>query len=199
MAAIILRFLHLAQAGIAGYGLYVSSISITNLQKYEKKTERAAKYSQSAADQLYKTRTTQGAGAVAILISLVTSLYLAFGSGYPSSSKLTLTLANAGMALLVRTYMLNFWRSSAKVPFVKGYNEAISRTGEIMDVLITLACQDELVALCFKPLVVCVVSYSDSSLFFTCLAASDERSARIFGKIHVIAPLCHATACALDV
>ncbi|KAF2230950.1 hypothetical protein EV356DRAFT_535905 [Viridothelium virens] len=139
MAAIILRFLHLAQAGIAGYGLYVSSISITNLQKYEKRTKQAAKYSQSAADQLYKTRTTQSAGAVAILISLLTSLYLAFGSGYPSSSKLTLTLANAGMALIVRTYMLDFWRSSAKVPFVKGYNEAISRTGEVMDVLITLA------------------------------------------------------------
>lgn len=66
MAAVILRFLHMGQACIAGYGLYISYISITNLQKYEKKSEQAAKYSQSAADQLYKTRTTQGAGAVAV-------------------------------------------------------------------------------------------------------------------------------------
>lgn len=43
------------------------------------------------------------------------------------------------MALLVRTYMLNFWHARAKIPFLQGYNEAISRTGEIQDVLVSLA------------------------------------------------------------
>ena len=66
MAAILLRTLHFAQACVAGYGLYVSYISITNLRKYEKKSEQAAKYSQSAANQLHKMRTTQGAGAIAV-------------------------------------------------------------------------------------------------------------------------------------
>ena len=66
MASLILRFMHLGQAGIAGYGLYLSYISIMNLRKYEKRSEQAARYSSSAADQLYKTRTTQGAGVAAV-------------------------------------------------------------------------------------------------------------------------------------
>ena len=66
-------------------------------------------------------------------------MWIAFGSGYPSSAKLTTTLANAGISLLVRTYMLNFWQGNAKIPFLKGYNEALSKTSEIMDALMTLA------------------------------------------------------------
>ena len=40
-----------------------SYIAIINLRKYEEKSERAAKYSQTAADQLWKTRVTQGSSA----------------------------------------------------------------------------------------------------------------------------------------
>ncbi|KAI9653734.1 MAG: hypothetical protein M1821_006928 [Bathelium mastoideum] len=139
MASLILRIMHLGQAAVAGYGLYLSYISITNLQKYEKRSEQAARHSRSAADQLFKTRTTQGAGAIAILVSLLTSLWIAFGSGYPSSTKLTLSLANAAMGLFVRTYMLNFWQGSAKIPFLRGYNEALSKTGAILDLMVSLA------------------------------------------------------------
>ncbi|KAI9702705.1 MAG: hypothetical protein M1820_006089 [Bogoriella megaspora] len=140
MSNVIFRLLHLGQAFVSGYGLFVSYVSITNLQKYEEKSEKAAKWSEAAAEQLHKTRTTQAAGAIAILVSFLTSLYLAFvAPSTPSSGKLTLTLANAGLALAVRTYMLDFWQSRPKIPFVQGYNEAVSRTTEIMDLMVSLA------------------------------------------------------------
>lgn len=61
-----LQALHGAQAALSVYGLYVSYISITNLQKYEQKAEKAAEWSETAGDQLHKTRTTQASGTVAV-------------------------------------------------------------------------------------------------------------------------------------
>lgn len=54
------------QAAFSAYNLYLASISITNLQKYEEKSKKAAKYSNIAENQLHKTRTTQASGTIAV-------------------------------------------------------------------------------------------------------------------------------------
>jgi hypothetical protein len=67
--------IHLAQAGLSAYSLFHAYISITNLNKWEDKTEQAAKYSETAAQELHKTRTTQTSGALAVRL-LSVSLYM---------------------------------------------------------------------------------------------------------------------------
>src|SRR3989337_242146 len=70
MGSIILNVLHTAQAAFGAYNLYLASISISNLQQYEEKSEKAAKYSNVAENQLHKTRTTQASGTIAVIIPL---------------------------------------------------------------------------------------------------------------------------------
>ena len=65
--------IHCVQAAISGYALYHASISIPNLQKYESKSEKAAKYSKTAAEQLQRTRSTQAVGAAAVSIVILLS------------------------------------------------------------------------------------------------------------------------------
>lgn len=65
-----LRFLQtLVAVGISALSLYAaqkSYVAITNLQKYEERSERAAKHSETAAHELHKTRMTQGTSAAAV-------------------------------------------------------------------------------------------------------------------------------------
>ncbi|KAJ9637286.1 hypothetical protein H2201_001685 [Coniosporium apollinis] len=133
----LLPALHGVQAALSAYGLYIAYHSITNLHKYEEKSEKAAKYSNTAAHQLHKTRTTQASGTVAILASLATSTYLIF-SAHPTPTLLALNVANAAATLAARIHLQNFWKGKAKVPFVEGYNDAISQTGAIMQQLAVL-------------------------------------------------------------
>ena len=72
MATLLQTGLHAAQAGYAGYNLYLAYLSITNLQQYEDQTKRAAKYVNEAAYRLRKTRTTQAAGTLAVCLSYST-------------------------------------------------------------------------------------------------------------------------------
>lgn len=58
--------LHVPQALLSVYGLYLSYNSIRNLQQYEEKSEKAAKWSNTAAKQLHKTRTTQASAATTV-------------------------------------------------------------------------------------------------------------------------------------
>lgn len=54
---------------VCGFSLYAATISyraITRLRTWESTTQTAAQYNQKAADQLHKTRTTQGAAAIAV-------------------------------------------------------------------------------------------------------------------------------------
>ena len=53
-------------AGLSAYTLYHSYFSIQNVRAYEEPAERAAKYSNIAEDALNQTRTTEGAGAIAV-------------------------------------------------------------------------------------------------------------------------------------
>lgn len=48
------------------YAARSSYVAIVNLRKYEKRSERAAEYSETAARQLYKTRVTQTSSAAAV-------------------------------------------------------------------------------------------------------------------------------------
>ena len=52
------------------YAAQKSYIAITNLQKYEERSEKAAKHLDKAAHDLYKTRVTQASGAAAVRIHL---------------------------------------------------------------------------------------------------------------------------------
>lgn len=57
---------HVLQVVLSVYALRHSYVAITNLQKYEATTKKLANWSQEAQNQLTKTRTTQGTGAVAV-------------------------------------------------------------------------------------------------------------------------------------
>ena len=65
-ASLLITSLHIGQSLVSLYGLAVSYFSITNLQRYEEKSEKAAKYSGTAEHQLHKTRTTQASGALSV-------------------------------------------------------------------------------------------------------------------------------------
>ena len=62
----LLNVLHATQACLSAYALYLSYMSITDSQKYEEKTEKAAQYSNTAEQQLHKTRTTLASGTAAV-------------------------------------------------------------------------------------------------------------------------------------
>lgn len=69
-ATLAVTAIHIGQSLVSLYGLAVSYFSITNLQKYEEQSEKAAKYSGTAEHQLHKTRTTQASGALSVCIPL---------------------------------------------------------------------------------------------------------------------------------
>jgi hypothetical protein len=58
--------LHIAQAGLSGYSLFHAYNSISKLRQWEPATEKVAEYSEVAAKELHKTRTTQTAAAVTV-------------------------------------------------------------------------------------------------------------------------------------
>ena len=66
MKSAILSVIHASQAAFGIYNLYLASISISNLQGYEDMSKKAAKYSNTAEQQLHKTRTTQASGTISV-------------------------------------------------------------------------------------------------------------------------------------
>ncbi|TVY13821.1 hypothetical protein LARI1_G008551 [Lachnellula arida] len=132
MASLFLRILHLGQAAFSAYNIYLSSISISNLQKYEETSKKAARYSKEAARQLHKTRTTQASSEIAVLTTLLTSAYLVFASGSKFWGAF-LALANVAVLVLVRDHVGRFWKGAAKIPAPKmgEYSEAVSKTQEV--------------------------------------------------------------------
>ena len=65
---------HAAQAILSCYGLYHSYQCIMKLRQYEERSKKAAKYSNIAAEQLYRTRTTQASAAIAVRFPHATPL-----------------------------------------------------------------------------------------------------------------------------
>jgi len=131
--------LYTGQALLSTYGLYHSYVSITNLMQYEEKSKKAAEWSNTAAHQLRKTRTTQATGAGAIITSLTAAVVLLIR---PSLTATTIALIHVGIscvALAAATHIGNFWDGKARVPFVGGYNEGMRRTQALKNMLQVLA------------------------------------------------------------
>lgn len=148
MASTLTAAVNVLQAAFSAYNLYLSSICITKLQKYEEKSEKAAEWSNTAAKQLHKTRTTQASGTAAvcppflcllhtnrtlkILCSFVSSVAVLF---YSSStfSGLAVALVNVVALTAARAHVGEFWKGKAKIPLpgTGDYNDAISITQEI--------------------------------------------------------------------
>lgn len=116
------------------YAAQKSYIAITNLQKYEERTEKAAKYLDKAEHDLYKTRVTQASGAAAIFLSLISSVSLLFE---PSASPL-LELVNVAATAAAYMHITGFWKAKAEVPFVGGFNEGIRKSNDLRRLLVWL-------------------------------------------------------------
>ncbi|KAL8836980.1 MAG: hypothetical protein Q9176_005981 [Flavoplaca citrina] len=127
---------------ISIYSAQKSYIAITNLQKYEERSERAAKHSETAAHELHKTRTTQGSSAGAIALSLLSSiaitLSVAFDSSTPTAWEHMLPPVNILAIGASFMHNQNFWKAKAKIPFVGGFNEGIEKNKEIRQLLFVL-------------------------------------------------------------
>ncbi|KAI4096064.1 MAG: hypothetical protein LQ339_007080 [Xanthoria mediterranea] len=131
--------------GIAVVSLYTarkSYIAITNLRRYEERSERAAKYSATAAQELRRTRTTQASSAGAIALGLLSSVALvlstALGSLDPTAWEHVLPPMNLLAVGAAFVHNQNFWKAKAKVPFVGGFNQGIEKSKEIRQLLFGL-------------------------------------------------------------
>lgn len=65
----LMTLVHAGQAGLSIFAAYHSYIAITNLQTYEATSEKLAEWSDEAAKQLSKTRTTQTTGALTVRLN----------------------------------------------------------------------------------------------------------------------------------
>ncbi|KAI4138172.1 MAG: hypothetical protein LQ341_004780 [Variospora aurantia] len=141
-----LRFLT-ALALIALITLYAaqkSYVAILSLLKYEERSEKAAKHSDTAARELYKSKATQQSSAAAIALSLASSLALSSAVlllGSPSASTSTSVLPPVNIVAIAAAFVHNrsFWKAKAKVPFVGGFNEAIQKSKEIRQLMVPIA------------------------------------------------------------
>ncbi|KAF1999732.1 hypothetical protein P154DRAFT_620676 [Amniculicola lignicola CBS 123094] len=122
-------------ATISLYGLYKSYNNIVRLQEYEEKSEKAAEWSRTAANQLYKTRTTQASGTITLILSLLTPIPLLFIPGTSSILAPTLALVNTTTCLIARSHMDNFWGTKIEVPFVENFNKAIAGSRDVVVIL----------------------------------------------------------------
>ncbi|KAM0802715.1 hypothetical protein BDR22DRAFT_91862 [Usnea florida] len=128
-----------------------SHLAITNLSGGKNRAERAAEYSDKAAGQLHGTRRTQASCAVAILLSLISSLALLFfhtffttssssSSSSSSSWFWTTVLPYLNIAACAAAHLHNrsFWGAKAKVPFADGFNEGIENSKLIRQLLVAI-------------------------------------------------------------
>ncbi|KJY01273.1 hypothetical protein TI39_contig298g00056 [Zymoseptoria brevis] len=141
---VLLRGQHVLQLGLSVYGGLVSLIAITRLQKYESTSQKLAEWSNEAAKQLHKTRTTQTSGAIAILASLIASGILAFiPKVVPSWIRIALSPLLLLIVLFARGHIKNYWAPSdgktvgvrLPVPNMGDYNEAQKRTEDLLKIL----------------------------------------------------------------
>ncbi|KAE9567807.1 hypothetical protein CGCF415_v014880 [Colletotrichum fructicola] len=134
---------------ISGFALVHSADSIPRLLKYEEKAKKAAEWSRTAEKQLWEIRYTVGTGFVGCLLSGLSGLAFSlavprgvgvFTVGWPIMLAAGLTYGHQ--------YMRNFWISKPKVPMMTDFNEAISDSMMVQDLLNPLAGAWGLVAFC---------------------------------------------------
>lgn len=135
----LMRLIHAGQALLGSYAAYNSYVAITNLQTYEATSKKLAEWSDEAAKQLHKTRTTQAAGALAvcpvpyptsphtktythpphhtnttslaqILLSITTSLALTLvPESFPRAALFAASPCLVIVMMLTRSHMKNYW------------------------------------------------------------------------------------------
>lgn len=139
--------LHLSQAGLSLYTLQFSYKSIDALTGGDT-AQRAAKYSNKAAFQVFHVKGTQTAGAVSLITSLVLSIFLATCASLPNmgfapavGGKLMLNVAEAAVIAGSAIYIRQLWKARAKIPSSKAddYNDAITSTNVMRMQLVYLA------------------------------------------------------------
>jgi 7-keto-8-aminopelargonate synthetase-like enzyme len=62
-------------SALSAYGLFLCKENITRLQQYEAQSEKAAEWSNTAAQRLHKTRTTQTSGTLSVRPPLLPTPY----------------------------------------------------------------------------------------------------------------------------
>ncbi|KAF1922763.1 uncharacterized protein M421DRAFT_77318 [Didymella exigua CBS 183.55] len=127
---------------LSAYGLYLCKENITRLQQYEKASEEAAEWSNTAAQRLNKTRSTQTSGTLSLALSFLAATTLPFLCSKHTSTFLSITGLALGAGLYTaRTHMANFWNESkqTKIPFVEKFNDAIRGSERVVAILETLA------------------------------------------------------------
>nr|OQO31256.1 hypothetical protein B0A51_01007 [Rachicladosporium sp. CCFEE 5018] len=131
------RLIHALQTLLALYTAQKSYIAISNLQTYESATEKAAKYSKTIENELWKTRKTQGMGGVMVVLSLVTSTLLFLDPHFlPRWAMYTTSPALLLAHVFARKYIASYWAPSdgknagtrIPVPGMSEYNEASKAT-----------------------------------------------------------------------
>lgn len=130
-----------ALAALSGYGLYLSYQNITRLQKYEEQSEKAAKWSNTVADRLHQTRTTQTSGTLTLLISFLSTVYLLLPTTTHKFIFVSAALLNAAVLFASSKHMSDFWNDSkqVQVPFVEKFNEAIKGSETVVRLLVLIA------------------------------------------------------------
>ncbi|CAD6449039.1 ff506abd-d5cd-416c-b2f4-22fcf6f5667b [Sclerotinia trifoliorum] len=138
--AAILSLISTGQIAFTGYNLYLSSIAIPKLLTYENKAIRAAKYSNIAEEQLFKTRTTQAASVGALILTLSTATPFLL-LNYTSSTIFALSTVNLAVLLGTRKYVGDFWKGKPKMPIpgTGDFNDAIGLTNEVRENQLFLA------------------------------------------------------------
>lgn len=119
---------------------YVAS---SNFLEYEETAKKAAQYSQTADDQLWKTRYTMGAGAIASVVSLASAAFLMLNGflGGAGTIGVGVAVVNVFTVMGVNSYIRGHWSGSARIP-LKGatqYNDGVRATERLMGNLGRLA------------------------------------------------------------
>jgi hypothetical protein len=143
-----LTVLHGGQALFSVYNLSLCIISITNLKGYEETSKKAAQYSQTAANELNKTRTTQASALLSVsppllklrtttkfhqvLFSLLTAGTMVFNADQSAWIKIALAAANV-IALEGARYVGSQWKGRANTPLpgMADFNKATTKTQEV--------------------------------------------------------------------
>ncbi|KAJ4304804.1 hypothetical protein N0V90_000332 [Kalmusia sp. IMI 367209] len=126
----------LVVTGLSSYGLYLCYQNIMRLQIYEEQAQKAAKWSNTAAKRLNKTRATQTSGTIALGISAFTAVLLIL-------TKLSVTphvvLSGIGgvASVLAQIHMKSFWneKEQVQVPLMGKFNQAVRGSEEVVQLL----------------------------------------------------------------
>ncbi|KAI9640464.1 hypothetical protein NHQ30_011210 [Ciborinia camelliae] len=130
--AAILGLIGTGQMVFTGYNLYLSSIAIPKLLKYEDTAVKAAQYSNLAEDQLFKTRTTQAASVGALVLTFITASTFLLVT-YTHSTIFALSNVNLAVLLVTRNYVGDFWKSKPKLPIpgTGDFHDAMGLTSRV--------------------------------------------------------------------